>query len=46
MAWALYKIGGQLLYLSEMDRIAEVAIDKVGELNVANIVGAFASMQH
>jgi len=49
IAWALSKIGGELLYLSEMDRIAEVAIDKVGEFNaqnVANIVGAFASMQH
>lgn len=49
IAWALSKIGGELLYLSEMDRIAEVAADKVGEFNaqnVANIAGAFASMQH
>ncbi|XP_008801245.1 RAP domain-containing protein, chloroplastic [Phoenix dactylifera] len=49
IAWALSKIGGELLYLSEMDRIAEVAITKVGEFNaqnVANIAGAFASMQH
>ncbi|KAJ6822445.1 RAP domain-containing protein, chloroplastic [Iris pallida] len=32
-----------------MDRVAEVAEDKVGELNaqnVANVAGAFASMQH
>ncbi|KAL5998418.1 hypothetical protein ACLOJK_009358 [Asimina triloba] len=49
IAWALSKIGGELLYLSEMDRIAEVAIAKVGEFNaqnVANVAGAFASMQH
>ncbi|XP_077227427.1 RAP [Tasmannia lanceolata] len=49
IAWALSKIGGELLYLSEMDRIAEVAMTKVGEFNsqnVANIAGAFASMQH
>ncbi|XP_020252976.1 RAP domain-containing protein, chloroplastic [Asparagus officinalis] len=49
IAWALSKIGGELLYLSEMDRIAEVAVDKVSEFNaqnVANIAGAFASMQH
>ncbi|KAL8104535.1 RAP domain-containing protein, chloroplastic isoform X1 [Apium graveolens] len=49
IAWALSKIGGELLYLSEMDRVAEVAITKVAEFNsqnVANIAGAFASMQH
>lgn len=49
IAWALSKIGGELLYLSEMDRIAEVAITKVGQLNpqnVANIAGGFALMQH
>ncbi|KAM0049236.1 putative RAP domain-containing protein [Helianthus debilis subsp. tardiflorus] len=49
IAWALSKIGGELLYLSEMDRVAEVALTKVDQLNsqnVANIVGAFASMQH
>ncbi|KAI3696568.1 hypothetical protein L6452_28938 [Arctium lappa] len=49
IAWALSKIGGHLLYLSEMDRVAEVALTKVGEFNsqnVANIAGAFASMQH
>lgn len=49
IAWALSKIGGELLYLSEMDRVAEVALTKVGEFNsqnVANIAGAFASMQH
>ncbi|RWR87107.1 RAP domain-containing protein, chloroplastic [Cinnamomum micranthum f. kanehirae] len=49
IAWALSKIGGELLYLSEMDRIAEVAITKVGQFNpqnVANIAGAFAVMQH
>ncbi|KAL2506113.1 rap [Abeliophyllum distichum] len=49
IAWALSKIGGELLYLSEMDRVAEVALTKVAEFNsqnVANIAGAFASMQH
>ncbi|KAK9289263.1 hypothetical protein L1049_017739 [Liquidambar formosana] len=49
IAWALSKIGGELLYLSEMDRVAEVALTKVGEFNsqnVANLAGAFASMQH
>ncbi|MFS8025196.1 putative RAP domain-containing protein [Helianthus anomalus] len=49
IAWALSKIGGELLYLSEMDRVAEVALTKVDQLNsqnVANIAGAFASMQH
>ncbi|XP_068666150.1 RAP domain-containing protein, chloroplastic-like [Aristolochia californica] len=49
IAWALSKIGGELLYLSEMDRIAEVAVTKAAELNaqnVANVAGAFASMRH
>lgn len=49
ISWALSKIGGELLYFSEMDRIAEVALTKVGDFNsqnVANIAGAFASMQH
>lgn len=49
ISWALSKIGGELLYLSEMDRIAEVAVTKVGEFNsqnIANIAGAFAAMQH
>lgn len=49
IAWALSKIGGVLLYLTEMDRVAEVASTKVDEFNsqnVANIAGAFASMQH
>ncbi|KAI3932847.1 hypothetical protein MKX01_031829 [Papaver californicum] len=49
IAWALSKIGGELLYLSEMDRVAEVATTKVNEFNsqnVANVAGAFASMQH
>ncbi|MCL7042093.1 hypothetical protein MKW94_000615 [Papaver nudicaule] len=49
IAWALSKIGGELLYLSEMDRVAEVATTKVKEFNsqnVANVAGAFASMQH
>ncbi|KAK2974334.1 hypothetical protein RJ640_018041 [Escallonia rubra] len=49
IAWALSKIGGELLYLSEMDRVAEVATTKVGEMNsqnVANLAGAFASMRH
>ncbi|EEF29031.1 conserved hypothetical protein [Ricinus communis] len=49
ISWALSKIGGELLYLSEMDRVAEVALTKVDEFNsqnVANVAGAFASMQH
>ncbi|XP_014516361.1 RAP domain-containing protein, chloroplastic [Vigna radiata var. radiata] len=49
ISWALSKIGGELLYLSEMDRIAEVALTKVGDFNsqnIANIAGAFAAMQH
>lgn len=49
IAWALSKIGGELLYLTEMDRVAEVALTKVSEFNpqnVANLAGAFASMQH
>ncbi|EPS71702.1 hypothetical protein M569_03053, partial [Genlisea aurea] len=49
IAWALSKIGGELLYLSEMERVAEVSLAKVSEFNpqnVANLAGAFASMQH
>ncbi|CAH9094587.1 unnamed protein product [Cuscuta epithymum] len=49
IAWALSKVGGGLLYLSEMDRVAEVASAKVDEFNsqnVANVAGAFASMRH
>ncbi|EOA26698.1 hypothetical protein CARUB_v10022782mg [Capsella rubella] len=49
ISWALSKIGGELLYLTEMDRVAEVATSKVGDFNsqnVANIAGAFASMRH
>lgn len=49
IAWALSKIGGDVLYLTEMDRVAEVAVSKVGEFNsqnVANVAGAFASMRH
>ncbi|KAK9116500.1 hypothetical protein Sjap_015447 [Stephania japonica] len=49
IAWALSKIGGELLYLSEMDRVAEVAVGKVKEFNsqnIANVAGAFASMLH
>ncbi|GAV67161.1 RAP domain-containing protein [Cephalotus follicularis] len=49
ISWALSKIGGEMLYLSEMDRVAEVALTKVGEFNsqnIANVAGAFASMQH
>eukprot|EP00252_Welwitschia_mirabilis_P010458 TRINITY_DN23728_c0_g4_i1.p1 TRINITY_DN23728_c0_g4~~TRINITY_DN23728_c0_g4_i1.p1 ORF type:complete len:655 (+),score=88.03 TRINITY_DN23728_c0_g4_i1:143-2107(+) len=49
IAWALSKIGGELLYWSEMDRIAEVAVTRVSEFNaqnVANLAGSFAAMQH
>ncbi|KAK3160047.1 hypothetical protein QOZ80_1BG0054590 [Eleusine coracana subsp. coracana] len=48
IAWALSKIGGDLLYLPEMDRIADVAITKAQDFNaqnVANVAGAFASMR-
>jgi len=48
IAWALSKIGGDLLYLPEMDRIADVAMSKVQDFNaqnVANVAGAFASMR-
>jgi len=48
IAWALSKIGGDLLYLPEMDRIADVAMAKVQDFNaqnVANVAGAFASMR-
>ncbi|CAH9066868.1 unnamed protein product [Cuscuta europaea] len=49
IAWALSKVGNGLLYLSEMDRVAEVASAKIDEFNsqnVANVAGAFASMRH
>ncbi|KAK9167586.1 hypothetical protein Scep_002777 [Stephania cephalantha] len=49
IAWALSKIGGELFYLSEMDRVAQVAVGKVRDFNsqnVANVAGAFASMLH
>lgn len=49
IAWALSKVGGSSLYFSEMDRIAEVALAKISEFNaqnVANTLGAYASMQH
>ncbi|KAJ8527597.1 hypothetical protein K7X08_015048 [Anisodus acutangulus] len=49
IVWALSKIGGELLYLTEMDRVAEVAsamVDELNSQNVANIAGVFASMQH
>ncbi|PNX94636.1 hypothetical protein L195_g017814 [Trifolium pratense] len=45
----LSKVRGELLYFSEMDRIAEIALTKVEDLDtqsIANIAGAFASMQH
>uniref|UniRef100_A0A0A9ADG8 RAP domain-containing protein n=1 Tax=Arundo donax TaxID=35708 RepID=A0A0A9ADG8_ARUDO len=48
ISWALSKIGGDLLYLPEMDRIAAVAITKVQDFNaqnVANVAGAFATMR-
>ncbi|KAL9272127.1 RAP domain-containing protein [Drosera capensis] len=49
ISWALAKIGGELLYLAEMDRVAKIGLSKVGEFNaqnVANVAGAFASMRH
>ncbi|XP_023550917.1 RAP domain-containing protein, chloroplastic [Cucurbita pepo subsp. pepo] len=49
ITWAMSKIGGDQLFLSEMDRVAKVTLTKIEELNsqnVANIAGAFASMQH
>ncbi|XP_048561889.1 RAP domain-containing protein, chloroplastic-like [Triticum urartu] len=48
ICWALSKIGGDLLYLPEMDRIAGVAISKADDFNaqnVANVAGAFATMR-
>ncbi|KAM3197352.1 hypothetical protein ACQJBY_072797 [Aegilops geniculata] len=48
ICWALSKIGGDLLYLPEMDRIADVAISKADDFNaqnVANVAGAFATMR-
>ncbi|CAM6126054.1 unnamed protein product [Calypogeia fissa] len=49
IAWALSKVGGYSLYWTEMDLLAEVAITKLTDLepqHIANIAGAFASMQH
>lgn len=49
ISWALAKIGSELLYLAEMDRVAKIGLSKVGEFNaqnVANVAGAFASMRH
>jgi hypothetical protein len=49
IAWALSKIGGDLLYQSEMDRIAAIAITKVHDFNpqnVANVALAYATMRH
>uniref|UniRef100_A0A0D9VVE8 RAP domain-containing protein n=1 Tax=Leersia perrieri TaxID=77586 RepID=A0A0D9VVE8_9ORYZ len=49
ISWALSKIGGDLLYLPEMDRIAQVAVTKVDDFNaqnVANVAGSFSSMRH
>ncbi|BBH05084.1 RAP [Prunus dulcis] len=42
ISWALSKIGGDLIYLSEMDRVAEVALTKEQEL--AQVLWAFASL--
>ncbi|XP_024533092.1 RAP domain-containing protein, chloroplastic-like [Selaginella moellendorffii] len=49
IAWAISKIGGHLLYRGEMEIIARAALAKVDEFNpqnIANVAGAFASMQH
>jgi hypothetical protein len=49
IAWALSKIGGDLLYQSEMDRVAVIAITKVNDFNsqnVANVALAYATMRH
>ncbi|KAI5065358.1 hypothetical protein GOP47_0020053 [Adiantum capillus-veneris] len=49
IAWALSKIGGNTLYLSEMDVIANAVLSKASDFNsqnVANTLGAYASMQH
>ncbi|MCO5609280.1 hypothetical protein L7F22_063506 [Adiantum nelumboides] len=49
IAWALSKIGGNTLYFSEMDVIANAVLAKVSDFNsqnVANTLGAYASMQH
>nr|GFC30739.1 hypothetical protein [Tanacetum cinerariifolium] len=47
--WALSKIGGEFLYLPEMDRVANVGLKKVVDFdseNIANVALAFASMKH
>ncbi|KAL3820747.1 hypothetical protein ACJIZ3_006652 [Penstemon smallii] len=36
IAWALSKISGELLYISEIDRVAEVALTKASEFNSQN----------
>nr|GEZ29049.1 hypothetical protein [Tanacetum cinerariifolium] len=49
IAWALSKIGGEFLYLPEMDRVADVGLKKVVDFdweNIANVALAFASMKH
>nr|GFA86225.1 hypothetical protein [Tanacetum cinerariifolium] len=49
IAWALSKIGGEFLYLPEMDRVADVGLTKVVDFdseNIANVALAFASMKH
>ncbi|KAF5942244.1 hypothetical protein HYC85_019886 [Camellia sinensis] len=42
ISWALSKIGGELLYLSEMDRVAEVALTKVSDFNSQNVANVAA----
>ncbi|KAH7435254.1 hypothetical protein KP509_06G056200 [Ceratopteris richardii] len=49
IAWALSKVGGNILYSSEMDLIADAILSNVSELNsqnIANTLGAYSSMQH
>ncbi|KAL2645349.1 hypothetical protein R1flu_012936 [Riccia fluitans] len=49
ISWALSKIGGSSMYWMEMDLLAQTAMSNVSDLkpqHLANIAGAFASMQH
>ncbi|KAJ6289604.1 hypothetical protein OIU78_025517 [Salix suchowensis] len=45
ISWALSKIGGELLYLSEMDRVAEVALTKHCRKRGMDIIHAFQEQE-
>ncbi|KAL3698680.1 hypothetical protein R1sor_012756 [Riccia sorocarpa] len=49
ISWALSKVGGSSMYWMEMDLLGQAAMSNVSDLqpqHLANIAGAFASMQH